>query len=102
MTNVHVRCSITDWQGVDKELQVYMGLLILEGVYRSKKSTQICRVLLQASSVKAGCNATFVRTEREELAAPAANVRGLQAKTKVCAFVASAPPEQRLTPSIKH
>lgn len=42
MTNLHGRRSITDWRDLDtEELQAYVGLLILAGVYRSKNESTL-------------------------------------------------------------
>ncbi len=42
MTNLHGRCSTTDWQDTDiEELQAFVGLLILAGVYLSKNKSTV-------------------------------------------------------------
>ncbi|KAK1877186.1 PiggyBac transposable element-derived protein 4 [Dissostichus eleginoides] len=42
MTNLHGRRSIAEWRDMDtEELQAYVGLLILAGVYRSKNESTL-------------------------------------------------------------
>lgn len=42
MTNLHGRRSVTDWREMDcDELRVYVGLLILSGVYRSRDESSL-------------------------------------------------------------
>ncbi|CAM4556982.1 unnamed protein product [Leuciscus chuanchicus] len=43
MTNLHGRCTMRNWTGVDStDLRAYMGLLILAGVYRSRGESTRC------------------------------------------------------------